>query len=64
LIAIIDYGMGNLASVKNALNKLGYEASITSHTDDILAADKVIRAGGLELLQIPLRICAGTDWTR
>lgn len=37
--------MGNLASVKNALNKLGYEASITSHMDDILAADKVILPG-------------------
>jgi len=45
LIAIIDYGMGNLASVKNAFAKLGYEAFITSNPDHILNADKVILPG-------------------
>jgi len=45
LIAIIDYGMGNLASVKNAFLKLGYEAEITSHPDEILAAEKVVLPG-------------------
>lgn len=45
MIAIIDYGMGNLGSVKNALLKLGYEAQITSRADDILQAEKVILPG-------------------
>jgi len=45
LIAIIDYGMGNLASVKNAFLKLGYEADITSRPDEILAAEKVVLPG-------------------
>jgi glutamine amidotransferase len=45
LIAIIDYGMGNLASVKNAFLKLGYEAYTTSHPDKILSADKVVLPG-------------------
>lgn len=45
MIAIIDYGMGNLASVRNALNKLGYEAVITSQAEEILTADKVILPG-------------------
>ncbi len=45
MIAIIDYGMGNLGSVKNALLKLGYEAMITSAPEVILQAEKVILPG-------------------
>lgn len=45
MIAIIDYGMGNLASVKNAFLKLGYEAATTSQPEEILAADKVVLPG-------------------
>lgn len=45
MIAIIDYGMGNLASVKNAFLKLGYEAYTTSRPDEILGADKVVLPG-------------------
>lgn len=45
MIAIIDYGMGNLASVKNALLKLGYDAMTTSHPEEILQAEKVILPG-------------------
>ncbi|MGE5392039.1 MAG: imidazole glycerol phosphate synthase subunit HisH [Deltaproteobacteria bacterium] len=45
MIAIIDYGMGNLASVKNALNKLGYEAIISDDADEILKAERVILPG-------------------
>jgi glutamine amidotransferase len=45
LIAIIDYGMGNLASVKNAFAKLGYDACISNRAEDILAADKVVLPG-------------------
>lgn len=45
MIAIIDYGMGNLASVKNAFIKLGYEAHTTSDPDEIFQADKVVLPG-------------------
>ncbi|MFH2027797.1 MAG: imidazole glycerol phosphate synthase subunit HisH [Nanoarchaeota archaeon] len=45
MIAIIDYGAGNLASVKNALDKLGVKSKITDKASDIMAADKVIFPG-------------------
>lgn len=45
MIAIIDYGMGNLASVRNAFLKLGYEAYTTSKPEEILAAGKVVLPG-------------------
>ncbi len=45
MIAIIDYGMGNLASVRNAFKKVGFETFITSDPDAIAAADKVVLPG-------------------
>ncbi len=45
MIAIIDYGAGNLYSVKNALDFLGAESVITGDKDVILSADKVILPG-------------------
>ena len=42
---ILDYGAGNIGSVKNALNRLGYKASLTACKDEIQAADKVIFPG-------------------
>jgi len=45
MIAIIDYGAGNLHSVKNALDFLGYESEVTADCDKILSADKVILPG-------------------
>ncbi len=45
MIAIIDYGAGNLHSVKNALDFLGAESVITDSPEEILAADKVILPG-------------------
>ncbi len=45
MIAIIDYGAGNLHSVKNALDFLGAESVITGDKDTILSADKVILPG-------------------
>lgn len=45
MIAIIDYGMGNLASVSNAFIKIGYETMITQDPERILAADKVVLPG-------------------
>lgn len=45
MIAIIDYEAGNLTSVARALTHLGYKNEITSTTETILAADRVIFPG-------------------
>ena len=45
MIAITDYGAGNLHSVKNALDYLGEKSIITGDADKIVAADKVILPG-------------------
>ena len=45
MIAIIDYGAGNLHSVKNALDFLGAQSIITGDKETILGADKVILPG-------------------
>src|SRR6266576_1261103 len=41
-IAIVDYGMGNLFSVKHACEQVGLEPQITSSPQEVLAADAVI----------------------
>ena len=45
MIAIVDYGMGNLYSVQNMLKYLGYESSVTGEISQIKAADKLILPG-------------------
>jgi len=45
MIAVIDYGAGNLRSVINAVSSLGFEPVVTSDAADIRRADKVILPG-------------------
>lgn len=45
MTAIIDYGAGNLFSVKNALDFLGIENKITKNADELRAADRLILPG-------------------
>ena len=45
MIAIIDYGAGNIFSVKNALDYLGLENSLVSDAESIKSADAVILPG-------------------
>ena len=45
MVAIIDYNAGNITSVKNALDRLGYESMLTSRHEEIMSADKVIFPG-------------------
>jgi glutamine amidotransferase len=45
MIAIIKYNAGNIQSVQNALNRLGYDCVITDDKASICAADKVIFPG-------------------
>ena len=45
MIAVIDYGRGNLRSVQKAFEKLGFEAVVTSDPEQILKAQKVVLPG-------------------
>ncbi|MCI9354856.1 MAG: imidazole glycerol phosphate synthase subunit HisH [Firmicutes bacterium] len=45
MIAIIDYGMGNLRSVQKAFEYLGNKAVITQQPSEIQKADKVVLPG-------------------
>lgn len=45
MIAIVDYGMGNLRSVQKALERVGHAATITSDPEALRAADRIILPG-------------------
>jgi len=45
MIAVIDYGMGNLRSVEKALQSVGAETTVTFRPEDIRRADKVVLPG-------------------
>ncbi|AJQ58174.1 imidazole glycerol phosphate synthase subunit HisH [Bacillus thuringiensis] len=45
MIAIIDYGMGNIRSVEQALKYIGAEHIVTSDKEEILRSDGVILPG-------------------
>lgn len=45
MIAIIDYGMGNIHSVRKALELFGAQALVTNDAGQIACADKVILPG-------------------
>jgi len=45
MIAIIDYGMGNLRSVQRAFEYVGAEAIVTAHRETIEAASAVVLPG-------------------
>jgi glutamine amidotransferase len=45
MIAIVDYGLGNLKSVENALNFLGIKCVITRKKGELENADKIILPG-------------------
>ena len=45
MIVIVDYGMGNLASIANMLKKVGAEGIISSDSTTIAGAEKLILPG-------------------
>ena len=45
MVAIIDYGVGNLFSLKSSFGAIGEEAMVTSVPEEIHAADRVILPG-------------------
>lgn len=45
MIAIVDYGVGNIFSLYSSLKYIGAEAALTSDPEEIRAADKIILPG-------------------
>lgn len=45
MIAIIEYNAGNITSVRNAVERLGYSCIVTANIEEICNADKVIFPG-------------------
>lgn len=45
MVAIIDYGMGNLTSVAKAIKALGFRPIIASHRAELVKAEKIILPG-------------------
>jgi glutamine amidotransferase len=45
MVAIVDYGIGNLNSIRNMLNKIGVDCMITSSPEEIRRARKLIMPG-------------------
>jgi len=45
MIAILDYGMGNVGSILNMLKKIGVQANLTSDPKEIEQADKIVLPG-------------------
>lgn len=45
MIAIVDYGVGNLFSLKSSFAAIGVEAVVTKDAEDLRAAEKIILPG-------------------
>lgn len=45
MIAVIDYGMGNLRSVQKGFERMGHQAVVTSNPDEVAQAEKVVLPG-------------------
>ena len=45
MLIIVDYGMGNLRSVANALEAVGAAARVSHSPEDVVAADRVVLPG-------------------
>ncbi len=45
MIAIADYGVGNLFSLKSSFAAIGHEVKVTSEAEDLQAADRIILPG-------------------
>ena len=45
MIAIVDYGMGNLRSVEKGFERFGFDVKVTDNSTDIKNADKLVLPG-------------------
>lgn len=45
MIAIVNYGVGNLFSLESSFNKIGFEVQVTSNPDDLKKSERIILPG-------------------
>jgi len=45
MITIVDYGMGNLGSIRNMFKRIGVAASVTSDANQLVTATKILLPG-------------------
>ena len=45
MIAIVDYGVGNLFSLSSSVQSLGAEVCVTGHAQDLRAASHILLPG-------------------
>lgn len=45
MLAIVDYGVGNLFSLKSSLARIGASACVTGDADELRRADRIILPG-------------------
>ena len=45
MIAVVDYGVGNLFSLRSSLNAIGAEVIVTSDPEDLRGAEKILLPG-------------------
>lgn len=61
-IVIINYGAGNIQSIKFAIERLGYQATLSDNEQEIRAADKVVFPGVGEASSAMKKLCdSGLD---
>lgn len=58
MVAIIDYGVGNLFSLRCSLSAIGEESVVTGDAAEILAADRVILPGVGAFADAYAKLCA------
>jgi len=61
MIGIIDYGMGNLASVENAFEYLGYDCSLCSQPEEIEGVERLLLPG-VGSFQAAMHILSRDKW--
>ena len=59
MIAIVDYGAGNLNSVKKAFDYLGAESVVTNKPELVLAAEKIVLPGVGHFSSLRAMSCSG-----
>lgn len=57
MIAIVDYGVGNLFSLSRSIDYLGFDSIVTSNPEKIKSADKIILPGVGAFKDSYLKLC-------
>ena len=61
-VAIIDYGMGNLRSVENAIKRLNYNSKIIDSPKDLDNFEKIILPG-VGSFKKAMKLLEEKNWT-